>query len=392
MPDVASGLGNEPAAPKDLDTILSGAIDAHTITDDAAVSSPAASSSPAAGARPPSDAAGEAPQDPKADASGRLHGQDGKFVADPSKPKVGDNNSAAKVPPGSADAAAAAPTLGPDPVVTPQPIEPPARWTADNKAKFATWPRDVQEIVLERVRETEADYTRKTQEAAELRRSAEPILNAVKPFEAYLSQIAPAVGQTPDQMIGSLLGVEYQLRTGDPYQKVQALAQIAASYGIDLAALSRGEMPAAPDPHYQQLRQAYGSLGQEVSQLRALMDQEQQRQTYQQIEAFASAKDDAGRPKHPHFERVRGVMGQLLRADETMTLDAAYQKAIEPIQAAIADELRTRQEAAERQRLDAIEKAKKAAPVKSSGSQPSGSAQAKDLDSLLWDQINAKLA
>lgn len=238
----------------------------------------------------------------------------------------------------------------------------------------------------------EADYTRKTQEAAELRRHAEPILNAVKPYEGYLRQIAPTVGQTPDQLIGSLLGAEYQLRTGDPYQKAAALAQIAQSYGIDLAALSRGEMPAAPDPHYQQLRQAYSSIEQRLAQYDQMLAQEQERQTVQQIEAFASAKDESGRPKHPHFERVRGVMGQILREDGTLTLDAAYQKAIEPIQQAIAEELKARTAQVEQQRQEALEKAKKAAPVKSTGSQPNGATKAKDLDSLLWDSINSRMA
>jgi hypothetical protein len=57
-------------------------------------------------------------------------------------------------------------------------IEPPARWTPDKKASFATWPRDVQEAVAARNGELEADYTRKTHEASDLRRTAEPYLNA----------------------------------------------------------------------------------------------------------------------------------------------------------------------------------------------------------------------
>ena len=85
-------------------------------------------------------------------------------------------------------------------------------------------------------------------------------------------------------------------------------------------------------------------------------------------------------------------MGQLLRDDPALTLEAAYQKAIEPLQQAIAEELRVRQETADRQRQQAVEKARKVAPVESSGSSPNGSSKAKDLDALLWDNINAKIA
>ena len=263
----------------------------------------------------------------------------------------------------ASESAHAAPSGDPSPAAEPashmQPVEPPARWTPDKKAAFATWPRDVQEAVVARNSELEADYTRKTQDAAELRRTAEPILNAIKPFEAYLNELAPIVGQTPDTMIASLLGVEYQLRTGDPHQKAQALRDIAASYGIDLAALSRGELPAEHgasqtrvnalvDPHYQQLRQSFGTLEQRLAHTEQMIEAERQRQTAQEIEAFINARDASGRPRHPHFQRVRGVMVQLLGDDPALTLEAAYQKAIEPLQQAIAEELRVRQETADR--------------------------------------------
>ena len=299
----------------------------------------------------------------------------------------------------ASEPAKAAPSGDPSPAAEPalqvQPIEPPARWTPDKTASFATWPRDVQEAVVARNSELEADYTRKTQEAADLRRTAEPLLKAIKPFEAYLNELAPIIGQTPDTLIASLLGIEYQLRKGDPQKKAKALRDIAASYGIDLAALSRGEPPAAqsmPDPHYQQLRQSFGTLEQRLTQTEQVIEAERQRQTAQEIEAFSNATDAAGRSRYPHFPRVRGVMAFLLRDDPALTLEAAYQKAIEPLKQAIAEELRVRQETAERERQETVEKARKAAPVKSSGSSPNGSAKAKDLDALLWDNINAKMA
>jgi len=364
MTEADSGLGTpEPAA--DLDSILSSAIETHTPADTPAAE-PAAEASPVA------------------DDAGRLRGPDGKFVAKP--------DSAAEAPDkGPAEVAA----TEPEPVVEPapvQPIEPPARWTTEEKAKFAAWPRDVQEAVVERHKALEADYTRKTQEAADLRRTAEPILNAVKPYEGYLNQIAPRIGQTPDKMIANLIGVEYQLRTGDPHTKAQALYQIAAEYGIDLAALTRGEMPAAPDPAYTHLRQSFGNIEQQVTQLTSWFEQEQQRQAADQIRTFAAATDASGRPLHPHFERVRGVVGQVLRDEPTLTLDEAYKRAVAPIEEAIAAELKVRQEQATQANREAVEKAKKMAPPKVEAGAPNGSSKSKDLDSLLSDSINRHFA
>ena len=366
MTDVNSGLSNAEPAATDLDSILDSAIETHTPKDDAPAAEAAVEASPERA---------EHPTDPTRYA-------DGTF-----KPTKTD--SAAEAPDkGTAEVAVAEPVVAAVEPVTVQPLEAPARWTPDEKAKFAAWPRDVQEAVLERNRALEADYTRKTQETAELRRSAEPILNAVAPYQQYLNQLAPRIGQTPDKMIGQLLGVEYQLRTGDPHTKAQALFQIAAEYGIDLAAMSRGELPAAPDPAFTQLRQELVSLKDWKAQFEQQREAEQQQQTVQQIQAFAASTDEAGRPKYPHFERVRGVMGQLMSGDSSLDLPTAYAKAVEPINAAVAEELRLRTQNAEKQRLETVEKAKKAAPVKTSGSAPNGSTKAQDLDSMLSASID----
>ena len=368
MTDANEAASQEPAATTDLDSILNTAIETHTPQEDA----------------PVAEAAAEAAPEPVVDDAGRLRGPDGKFVAK-------ETDSAAKAPDkGTAEAATTEPVVAaiePAPVV--QPLEAPARWTAERKAEFATWPRNVQETVLERNKELEADYTRKTQETAELRRSAEPVLNAIAPYQPYLNQLAPKIGLTPDKMIGQLLGTEYQLRTGDPHEKVAALYQIAQSYGIDLAAISRGEMPAAPDPAFSQLRQELVSLKDWKAQFEQQREAEQQQQTVSQIQAFAASTDEAGRPKYPHFERVRGVMGQLMSSDSSLDLQTAYAKAVEPINAAVAEELRLRTETAEKQRLETVEKAKKAAPVKTSGSSaPNGSTKSKGLDDILSASID----
>lgn len=288
--------------------------------------------------------------------------------------------------PAAADPSASMP---PAQAVT-QPIEPPARWTVEDKAKFAAWPRDVQQAVVERCRALEADYTRKTQEAAQIRRAAEPYLNAVKPFEPYLNEIAPALGQTPDQMIASLLGVEYLLRCGTPQQKASALAQIVAAYDIDLAASNQPAVQT--EPAYTHLQQELSALKTWKAEVEAQIEAEQQRQAAFQIESFANAKDETGRPRHPHFARVRGVMGELFRDDPTLSLEAAYAQAIEPLQQAIAEELRVREAFAKQQRLAAVEKARKAVPVRSAGAMPNGSAKAKDLDSILSAAIDARLS
>jgi hypothetical protein len=353
MSDDANGLASGEPAEVTLDSIIDGAID----------------KAEAGSADPPAESAAETAQ--------RARDEKGRFAPKDSAAE------ASKEPAQAATAEVQPPAVDPANV---QPIEPPARWTAEEKAKFAAWPRDVQEAVAERNKAIEADYTRKTQEAAEIRRTAEPLLNAIKPFENYLSQLGPVTGQQPPQLIAGLLGMEYRLRTGSLQEKVTALASIAGQYGIDLAALARGEIR-EPDPAISNMRQELSDLRQWRQQFEQQTQLQQAEQTSLHIESFTNAKDEAGRPRYPHFERVRGVMAQALMNGEARTLEEAYLKAVEPIQAAIAEELKVRQTQADTQRKEALAKAEKAAPVRSSGSQPGGSAKGKGLDSILDDAM-----
>ena len=316
---------------------------------------------------------------PTSSAAERARDEKGRFA-----PKDAAAEASPKGEPAQA-ATAEVQTPAVDPA-TVQPVEPPARWTAEDKAKFAAWPRDVQEAVADRYKAIEADYTRKTQEAAEIRRTAEPLLTALKPFENYLSQLGPVLGKQPPQLIADLLGVEYRLRTGNAVERYQALASIAGQYGVDLAALARGEV-AEPNPEMQQMRQELAEQRQWRSQFEQQVQQQQAEQTLIFIKSQTDAKDEAGRPKYPHFERVRGVMAHILETGQALSFDEAYHKAVEPINAAIAEELKARQTQADTQRAASLAKADKAAPVRSSGSQPGGATKGKDLDSIISESI-----
>jgi hypothetical protein len=349
--DENAGLGNEPAGDDNpLDTIINQAIEAQD-------------TEPATEGETKSD--------------GRSRDERGRFA--PKEPAA----AASREPTNAANTEAQQQPVDP----ASQPVEPPARWTADEKAKFASWPRDVQLAVTERYRAIEADYTRKTQEAAEIRKNAEPWLSAVEPFKEYLAQVAPSLGLHPQDLVGRVLQAEYILRTGDPQQKFTAFQQLAHEYGVNLAALAGGQY-VEPDPTITNLRQELATLQQWRNQFEYQTQQQQTEQAVSQIDAFAAAKDEAGRPRYPHFERVRGVMGQLMAQGEANNLEDAYQKATAPIQEAIAEELRFRQSNADAQRKEAVAKADKAAPVRSSGSQPNGAARGKDLDSILNDAIS----
>ena len=63
-----------------------------------------------------------------------------------------------------------------------QGIEAPAHWSNDFKDSFNALPTDAQEVFLQRYKDMEGDYTRKTQEVADIRRRASALDEVMVPF------------------------------------------------------------------------------------------------------------------------------------------------------------------------------------------------------------------
>lgn len=270
---------------------------------------------------------------------------------------------------------------------TEQPIEAPVRWSAEDKAAFANLPREAQALLSERNRAMEADYTRKTQEVAEFRRHAEPLLQAVQPYSQYLSYVSQNNGLSTPEIIDRLLGAEYTLRTGTPQQKTEALAKIAADYGIAPQPMDQetGEQPLArqPDPYVNHLYQQMPQIGQELNQLKQTVQQYETERLTLQIESFQSAKDASGNLLHPYFEDVKPHMASLLSSGQASSMEDAYAKAVEPINKVLQSSQAVSQQANDKARQEAVDKAKRAAPVRTGGSSPKGVTTAHGLDNLI---------
>lgn len=335
-------------APQGLDNIISAAIDTHFVEETPTEAAPAEAAPETTDSRP--------------------RDEHGRFTKAEAKASEGT-----AVAPTTPDVAA--------PVEQPKALDAPAHYTAEQKAAFATLPREAQEYWVRTEKEREADFTRRSQEAAELKRTVAPIAEAVAPYQQYLQQIAPSVGQTPAQMINSILAAEYALRTGDPQTKAATFAQLAQAYGINLAAFTGGQMPAQHQPQVMHDPRILQKI-QEHDRILAEQKREQELQvSHKQIDAFAQEKDEAGQPKHPYFDRVRHVMASIVQSGQADNLADAYKLATEPIRDVIDKEIKARQTAAEKERTEALERAKKAAPVKtSSGVTPKGGTSPKGLD------------
>ena len=255
-------------------------------------------------------------------------------------------------------------------------IEAPAHWAADFKDSFNALPPDAQEVFLQRYKDMEGDYTRKTQEVADIRRRASALDEVMVPFRDEFAR----AGLDDIGAVRQLLGAHKFLRESPQ----QAIAWLAQNYGINTEALAVSEQAEDDfaDPQVKQLRD-------QVSQLQGyLQTQAQQQQqaavadTQQQIDTFAKATVEDGSLAHPHFDAVRTTMGGLIQSGVAQDMDAAYEMAVyanPELRGSLIDQQAEKVTAKQKQ-AENVRKAKRAqqANVKGSGAParealPSGS-------------------
>ena len=121
------------------------------------------------------------------------------------------------------------------------------------------------------------------------------------------------------------LGRAHMILSKAPYQeKVQMFHRLAADYGIQLNQ-DAVQMPEQQyvDPYQQQLMQQLQATQQQVYQLSAIREQEENARLTQEINRVSSDRE-----RFPHFDMVREDMAQLLERGLAPNLETAYAKAV----------------------------------------------------------------
>lgn len=264
-----------------------------------------------------------------------------------------------------------------------------AGWKPEQRERFNALPPDVQQLVMDRQAESQAFFQRKISESDSYRQAAEPLVQAAQKVEPF----ARSIGVRPDELLTNYAALDYQLRYAPYAEKVKLLGQIAASYGLPYA-------QPEPDPYADPLQpngQAYPVIHDLQSQVRQLQSQLQSYQqsneqatnarVEQEIAAFTSQKLPDGSPKYPLFEQVRASMGQLITGGQAKSLDEAYAIATKPIMDFVAQQAQTKAKQATEAQAAAVQRAKKAAPIRASGMAPNGKMKGGGLDAVLEQSL-----
>lgn len=229
----------------------------------------------------------------------------------------------------------------------------------------------------------EAEYKRGVSAYKAEADNARQLTEAIGPFVPELQKH----GIHPVSWIQNLGRAHYTLANGTYEQKVQMFHRLAQDYGVQLNqdALQMPEQ-AYVDPYQQQLMQQLQATQQQVQQLSAIREQEENARLTQEISRVSSNKE-----RFPHFEMVREDMAQLLERGLAQDLESAYAKAVRMNDEAYKLEQDRLLKSASTQASKAQQVAKaKATAVSPKSSTPSGQVNktdAKDRRSVLMAQL-----
>ena len=279
----------------------------------------------------------EPDKDVKRDASGKFVSKN-PALPDDGKPAEKD----AKEPTEKAAKVEAKPADKAEPDEKPAKKESPGHfrgWSKEHQEAFTKLPPEAQSLVLERQKASDGAFQRATQELAEYKKTAEPIVGAIKEHATYFDELSASLKTSPADIIKGLVATEQTLRFGSYAEKQRALMAMARDYGIPLQPVEADALadPTSPNSeHYA----AFHDLKAQNDRLRAELSSVQRKthqdeslkaahSSFQQsVEQMSTATGEDGEPKYPDFNELRGVMASLIEKGEAETIHQAYAIAV----------------------------------------------------------------
>ena len=198
----------------------------------------------------------------------------------------------------------------------PELLDAPEHWSAEHREAFASLDRAGQEFLLDRHKSMESDYTKKTQEIADFRKSYEPVQEI---FSQYPNL-------NPAETIKGWANIAVSLEQ-DP---AGTLAQLAQQYNVALPN-QMGDNEGS---------QAFNQLYSKINGLEAQIEQSEQakqealiQQKAREVETFKSETGENGELLRPFFDEAETGMltlinGYQARGEEVPALSELYEQAV----------------------------------------------------------------
>lgn len=261
----------------------------------------------------------------------------------------------------------------------PEALEPPARWSKEDKDAFAALDRASQELVLKREKDVESYLTKGSQQIAETRKRFEALEQVLEGRRETIAR----EGMNEADYVQQLFSIS-DYAANNPAEFIQWFAQ---QRGVDLTQLNAGTQGTTQrDPALLQTQQELASIKQLLNQQTQAQQDAAQRQAQAQIDKFATSGNA------PYFDKVQDAMAKLIESGEAQDLEDAYEQAIWKNKEVRAELMKSEEEKKMKEAKAKAAKAKKAAGLKLDSSGESSVAATGSIDDTLsevYDRLTA---
>lgn len=185
---------------------------------------------------------------------------------------------------GKATTEKSGPSENPNPEI-PAPIS----WTAEKRQAFATLPKDIQQYVVEREKESQRLISQKSEEYDRTIRHTKEVVSALEPYRQNFARRGISEGQA----------IQHLLQANDFLERnpEEAIRKLAELNGIDLGELA--QQSDSVDPQIQHLKRELDELKGVYTQQQQQSEQQYLQQLDSYVQSFEAATDEEGNKRFP---------------------------------------------------------------------------------------------
>lgn len=195
-----------------------------------------------------------------------------------------------------------------EPAVIDEWMDAPKSYTKEYQDTFKTLSPDWRKYLIEREKQVERGFSEKNNRI-------ESYKWADNAFNSRQERMAKLGFSKAQDYIEHMTAIDDALEL-NPAETIKALAN---AYGVNFGETTNSNT---------EVQRQIATMQQEMQSYRDFMASQQQQAVNNEFNAFINAKDEAGNPKHPHFEDVRADMLEIIKQGGAKNLEEAYDRAI----------------------------------------------------------------
>lgn len=203
-------------------------------------------------------------------------------------------------------------------------IPAPEHWSEDHKIIFDGLTDEAKTAVMDIEKNLQSGFTQKTEDLAQQRKRLQGITDVIDTYHVNSPGVSKEDFTAGIAQLMPTLFSGYSNLNKDP---LNTLMQLAKTYNVEEKLSDSLAGIDFSDPN-RDLQKENEQLKTQLKNVQTGVTTQANTEGAKVIREFSEAKTDDGALRHPDFESVKPVMGSLMAADPSLSMEDAYSKAI----------------------------------------------------------------